>query len=66
MPSKAIGPVAQSQDDTEKENAEDSKEQKPEAAPSRGGTFMLAQQDDQSSTTGEDSKESKPDDEQQK
>jgi uncharacterized cupredoxin-like copper-binding protein len=58
LPSRAIGPMAQSQDDATQEKMDEDKSATPEAAPS---------QDEQSGTTGESSDEdSKPDSEEQK
>jgi hypothetical protein len=61
LPSKAIGPMAQSQDDADKEKMDE--EKKPEATPGRAGNMVLAQaqSDEQSGTSGQGSDESKPD-----
>ena len=68
LPSKAIGPLAQSQDDADKEKVDE--EKKPEATPGRAGNMVLAQAqtDEQSGTSGQGSsdEDSKPDSEEQK
>ena len=69
LPSKAIGPMAQSQDDADKEKKMD-EEKKPEATPGHAGNMVLAQaqSDEQSGTSGQGSsdEDSKPDSEEQK
>ena len=69
LPSRSIGPMAQSQDDADKEKKMD-EEKKPEATPGRAGNMVLAQaqSDEQSGTSGQGSsdEDSKPDSEEQK
>ena len=62
LPSKAIGPLAQSQDDADKEKVDEDKPAKPEATPSRDRGMILAQvqQDDATKEKMDEDKSATP------
>ncbi len=61
LPSKAIGPLAQSQDDADKEKMDEDKPAKPEATPSHVRGMILAQsQDDADKEKMDEGKPAKP------
>jgi hypothetical protein len=62
LPSKAIGPLAQSQDDADKEKVDEDKPAKPEATPGRAGNMILAQvqQDDATKEKMDEDKSATP------